>query len=293
MRSWKWGIAVVPLLACQSAPDKEISNETPIPPPTCAADPAAPRTTWNLPRQTVPWTLVLAVADGGAPAGDTGEPGDGGGGADSGCVTAPPPARDSVTCRGSVVVRRAGGDLDLRFSDGSVLRWDPGAGATVITPPILADGQSAWVDYQRYSTLVCPFCGAYQTELLQVRATADSPLLWIGREGGRLPEVSADRVLELFGAPASARRTCGERFSEACWMDVNREVFDHLLHTTPEQPVPSAVLSHVTTARGEYDVFWTHTVDQGGSRVPLCADGPDLASDNAFAANRTAPPAVP
>ncbi|HET6148689.1 MAG TPA: hypothetical protein VFH68_14230 [Polyangia bacterium] len=198
-----------------------------------------------------------------------------------------------VTCRGTAAARGGGTSLELVFGDGAVLRWDAAATSPGVAPPVLADGQTAWVDYRQSVTVVCTFCGSYRTRLMEIRAGAGGALIWVGREGVGLPEVSADLVLELFGVAARAEPVCHETIAPGCWREVNRDVFEHVLLTTPEQRIPSARLSHLTTSLGEYDVFWTHSIEQGGGRRSDCFDGPDLAHDNAFAVNWTAPPAAP
>ena len=262
-------------------------------PPACAADASGPLSTSDPPRQTVPWTLVPAT-DGGMPGSDAGPSQDGGGA--PGCVssrpTSPfsplPPTRDDVTCTGAVTTRRAGTTLELTLADGSILRWQPSSNGPSITPPALADGQTAWVDYSRAVTIVCPFCGSYETRRLQIRAGAAGPLIWIGRQGASLPDVEPALLQELFGIGARVEGTCLEAFHAGCW-NVTRQVFDHVLLTTPEQLVPRAAPAHVTTPRGGFDVFWTYSSTETVMFEKNCNDGPDFASDTGFAASRTAP----
>jgi hypothetical protein len=280
-----------------STPAKEISHETAIPipdggdlstdggfaGPICALDLAAPQSTWDQPRRTVPWILVLAAGTS-----DGGVPGDGG--VDTGCTSAPVfGGPDDVTCRGVVTARGGGTNLELAFGDLAVLRWDATASSSEVAPPVLADGQTAWVDYRRSITLVCSGCGYYETRLVEVRAVARGPLIWVGREGVGLTEVSADLVQELFGVGVHEQLSCHTPIVAGCYR-ANRRVFDHILDTTPEQLIPAANLRHVNSPKGEYDVLWAHSIEGDVRRDPNCGDGPFVASDTGFAASRTSPP---
>ena len=259
----------------------------------CAPNLVGPTSTEDSPRRTVPWTLVLA-ADGGVPGSDAGS--SGAAGAVSGCTTSPargiffqsPSVPDDVACNGTVAVRRAGSALDLIFADGSILRWDTTVIAPVVSAPTVADGQTASVSYSQRTTLVCPACGYYPTTELQIRTAGGGPLIWVGRQGATLDEVGPDIVQELFGAGSRSEPACHSTFTAGCF-NVMREVFDHVLETTPEQGILAAISRHITTPKGEYDVFWTHS-RENSVRMNNCNDGAGVASDNSFAASRTTGP---
>jgi hypothetical protein len=195
-----------------------------------------------------------------------------------------------VACQGTATSRRSGGELELVFADGSALRWQAMPGAPTVALPAVSDGQAVWADFSASTSVVCPVCGSYQTTLLQIRTAMDGPLLWIGREGVALGDVSADLVQELFGVAVHEQLSCERSLSAGCFHDT-RQVFDHILATTPEQVIPAASLRHIVSPKGEYDVLWAHSSDLGTYQQPTaCADGPGVASDTGFAASRTAPP---
>ena len=153
----------------------------------------------------------------------------------------------------------------------------------------MIDGQKVWADFSRSTREVCPVCGSYQTTELQIRTAVDGILLWIGREGVALDDLSPELVQELFGVGVHERVSCQTAVAAGCY-SAQRLVFDHVLETTPEQVIPAASLRHVNSARGEYDVLWAHSTNYDVGRDPGCYDGPALASDTGFAASRTAPP---
>ena len=235
----------------------------------------------------VPWVVTT-----GGDAGAAVAPGDAGVG--SGCTRVPVTGTfaaahgSDVRCGGSASVRRAGADFALVFADGSVLAWDQPGGAPAVSVPGLADGDSAWVDFSRLTTVVCPFCGSYPTTALEVRGSAGGPLLWIGREGPTLDDINADLVSELFGVGVHEEPACQESFSAGCF-NVTRQRLDHVIETTPAQVVHAGGLSLITTPKGEYDVLWAHSSEQSVFQTN-CADGPGVATDTGFAASRRTTP---
>jgi hypothetical protein len=259
---------------------------------TCAADPAAPVSSSGTPRRTMPWLFVASTRDGAAAA--DGGPGGGDAGA-SGCTTGaaamsgiPFGNLSNVTCAGSATARVSGGNIDLVFADGAVLRWDTTGVANPEAPPALSDGATASIDYHRTWMIVCPVCGAYYTATMQIRTGSDQKLIWVALEGTEISDVDADLVSELFGVTFSEKLNCESTFGAYCNNAVRR-TFDHILHTTPPQTIPAAALRRVTTPRGDLDVVWAHSTEVV-TPIPNCADGPIIAHDTGFAASRIPSP---
>jgi hypothetical protein len=252
----------------------------------CADDPAAPKSTWNPPRRTFTWAWVPAV---GAPG-----PGPVDGGA-AGTTLSPCTANGrptdpgvAVRCRGVAAVRGSGKDVALAFIDGNVLRWDTSGVPTPVRPPAVAAGAMVWVEYLHQMPIVCPFCGAYRHDELQIREREGGKLLWIAREGQVLDDLDEALVRELFGVGARERVQCQQAIDDAGCYTVERTVLDHVLATTPEQTLRHAQLEHVTTPGGAWEVVWAATRDVG-KRINQCQDGPGVAHDTGFAASRTSP----
>ena len=179
---------------------------------TCATDPAAPVSSSGTPRRTMPWLFVASTRDGAAAT--DGGPGGGDAGA-SGCTTGaaamsgtPFGNLSNVTCAGSATARVSGGNIDLVFADGAVLRWDTTGVANPVAPPALPDGATASIDYHRTWMIVCPVCGAYYTATMQIRTGSDQKLIWVAREGTEISDVDADLVSELFGVTFSEKLNC-------------------------------------------------------------------------------------
>jgi len=246
----------------------------------------------------VPWIATLATDGGVTAAADAGGTADAGAATGSGCVPVPPDnpfsslGTPGVACAGNATARGTGNDVMLVFADGSTLRWDTSVTEAVISPPVVADGARVWVDFSRRTSVVCPVCGSFQTTLLQIRAgSSTGPLIWIGRESVAIAEIGADLVSELFGVGAHEQVACQEAYTAGCF-DVTRQQYDHILETSPAQVIPAASRRHITTSKGEYDVFWAHSTQQSVQQT-LCFDGPAVGSDDGFAASRTSGPVTP
>ena len=190
----------------------------------------------------------------------------------------------NVTCVGSATARISGGNIDLVFADGAVLRWDTTGVANPVAPPALADGATASIDYNRTWSVICPVCGAYYTAGMQIRTGSNQQLIWVGREGTEISDVDADLVNALFGVAVSEQLNCQSTIGAGCNNAV-RHTFDHILQTTPAQTIPAAALRRVTTPGGQFDVVWAHSTE-AVTPIPNCYDGPAVATDTGFAASR-------
>ena len=252
--------------------------------PVCAVDPAAPMSSRDPPRRTLPWTWAPAVTAG-VPAA-----------ADAGAVPAPPQACTSsnggprnpggaVHCLGLATVQGSGTNVALAFPGGSALRWNATVVPTPVSPPAVNDGATVWVDYAQEMPVVCPFCGTRQHAAVQIREREGGKVLWIGGEGHLGADLSDELARELFGVTARAQPICTSSFDVGCF-HVERTTFDHVLPTTPEQTLHHAKLEHVTTPNGAYDVVWAASDGTSTYQQP-CADGPAVASDSGFAVSRT------
>ena len=93
-------------------------------------------------------------------------------------------------------------------------------------------------------------------------------------------------ALELFGADSVARPRCSYSVTAYCYT-YDRTEFDHALLTDPEQFIPSATLTRVSSENGDYHVLWAHSEQSNLRREPpLCSDGPIDASNTGFLAIR-------
>jgi hypothetical protein len=191
-----------------------------------------------------------------------------------------------LACPGPATVRKEGTTLGLVFDDGSGLTYDPTLVDSPVAPPQVANGDTVWMQYSRNLVMV-PYGGSYLNAELQIRKEQAGELLWVGRQGSKLEDVSDTLVAELFGVTARQELVCSSSFSADCY-DVRRDVFDHVLETTPEQRLHHATLERVTTPKGSYEVVWAHS-EESATRRPLCYDGAEAASDTGFAVSRLAP----
>jgi hypothetical protein len=192
-----------------------------------------------------------------------------------------------VVCSGNAIVQLLTTGPAFRFDASSRVRWDTSDVPNAVAPPSVVDGQSVWVDYANQSHVVCPFCGEYQRATMTIRDHQGGQLLWVGQEGHLLQDIDATLETELFGVPVLATAACTIDGMAGCYA-VQRQEFDHEVETVPAQRVPRATKTQISTPNGNYQLFWTLSVDTTAT-VPLCADGPDVAHDTGFAASRLLP----
>jgi hypothetical protein len=193
-----------------------------------------------------------------------------------------------MLCQGSAWLRSQATGPVVTFDDGSELVWDP-AGALVLPPYLVqASGDRVWVVFQSKSVVVCPFCGAYETATLEIRDGAGGRVRFLAQQGAVLPNLRDDQIIDIFGVPAVARAKCSFPGSAGCWT-FQRNQFDHALATTPEQLIPHAETTAVTSPKGIYSVFWAGSTETNLMQRDQCADGPGVATDTGFAASLHTP----
>jgi hypothetical protein len=187
---------------------------------------------------------------------------------------------DDFTCTGPAIVREG---PTFEVTDGYDLKWT----SAKLAPPQLEPGDLVWLSYDDERLSVCPFCGSFNRARLEIRRNGPTgELLWLGRDG-HLNERLTDPDLEaLFGVAVRHDAVCHAESSGsfACFETV-RTSLQLVLLTDPEQAIPFATPSEVTTPNGRFEIFWadsndTVTYDQS------CADGPGDAIDYAVAIRR-------
>lgn len=233
-------------------------------------------------RRTIPFTLTVGSGGAGGAANDardlelSGQGGAGPGG--DGCV----PNTNGHDCVGEARATRSSGSLAFTFGDGSTLAWTPGS--EFIAPPPVGDGELVFIEYSRYTPPVCPFCGGYTLASLSVRAIG-GPIIWFGQEGSFIQEVEQQRALSLFGVGYRRSFACSvPQFNMDCYT-IQRDLYDIVLATSPEQRISHATQTRVSTPLGEYEVMWASS-EQIETHISGCADGRSPARDRGFAASR-------
>jgi hypothetical protein len=236
-------------------------------------------------RHTVPWALTWK-SDAGSPDRDGGPDSGDGGSTKSGCARSSTAGISDVpVCSGNAIAHKQGAALTLTFDDQSTLTWTPSLVASPVAPPKVADGQSVWVTYEQQFHIMCPVCGAYTTTEIQIRTEQAGTLLWVAREGWILDDVSDTLVRELFGVAAREQAVCTYTDRMDCHY-VQSTLFDRVLETSPEQLVRHATVQQIATPKGQYEIFWGHSIEVDvPSPIQLCLDGADPASETGFAAS--------
>jgi hypothetical protein len=250
----------------------------------------------------IPWTFIAASVDAGAPmetveAGASMDAGANDAASRSGCArfvaSVPASPLASRHCTGLVRVEGTDGALRLRFDDGNVLAWDASRAAVHVGAPDVHAGDAVWVDYVHDVQVVCPFCGSFYDDSLQIRdGERLGRLLFVGLEGYQLSAPDPSLLNELFGAAAIERRICRHVDRETC-EDTVSEVYDLAIETNPEQVVHVGELAHVAANGSAFDVLWAHTSKSSTTRPNACPppkqvwDGPGPAWDRGFAVSRT------
>ena len=241
------------------------------PPATCASDPLSPKATNDPARPTVPWKFVYPSDR--RPAG-------------AACVPSgnqKPQLQSSLRCRGQASVRRSATTLELILGAGASLTWAAPANAPSVAPPAVRDGDQVFVDFVIEAFQVCPFCGGYQGRELEIRDRDGGILLWVGREGQKQSDLDEATVLDIFGVTARTRAACTQSFEAGC-LTAERQQFDHILATSPEQVLRHGRLERVRTPKGSFEVLWAASAEVTREK-PNCADGPAVAHDTGFAAS--------
>lgn len=242
-------------------------------------------------RKTLSWTFAPAVSDAGVAAAD--------GGADDASSVSRCSASSSKSgptedyaCRGGAWLRmRSGlpGPL-LTFDDGSTLAWD--ASAPPVPAPYVsqATGDRVWVSYRSTVTVICPFCGAYTNQWLEIRETGSAGLVrYYAQQGNHLTSPLA-LATAMFGATVTETVACKVHGGSCPSLD--RTEFEHQVGTTPAQVVPFATPTAVTSPNGTYDVLWAATSEANvdwGALGSCGSDNPGASNDDGFAGTRRAP----
>jgi hypothetical protein len=199
-------------------------------------------------------------------------------------------AYPGTQCVGFAKLQSTGSGPVITFVDGSRLAWDgtlPSSLAPFVTYG--GDGDSVWVDYEKHTTVVCPFCGAYTVQTLQFRDSPDGRLRFYDQQGDVLPSLTGQQVNDIFGTSATAIQTCTYPRYAGCYTFLRSE-YDQQLDTSPPQIVRDATLTKVTVPKGQFMVFWASSMEWYAQRTDGCSDGPAVASDNGFVATLLAPP---
>jgi hypothetical protein len=176
------------------------------------------------------------------------------------------------------------------FGDGAQLAWD-GTLPAALKPYVVqasGGGDSVWVDYEKRTIVVCPFCGAYTTYTLEIRNGPAGKIRFYDQQGAVLPNLTDAQVMDIFGVPATATRSCTFSARAGCYSYLRSE-FDHQLATTPPQTIPDATLTEVTAPNGTFQVSWASSSETDVHFDTNCADGPNVATDNGFVAALVAP----
>jgi hypothetical protein len=248
----------------------------------CSAPTMGPLSTADAPRP-FGWKFTGMPADGGA--GGAGGKADGGA-IPGGCQVVPAPY-PGTRCIGTAQLHGTATGPVITFQNGSQLLWD-GTLAKALTPIVeQTDGgvDSVWVEYENRTVVVCPFCGAYTTNTLQIRDSQGGPIRFYDQQGDVLPNLTDAQISELFGVGAAALQSCTFPTYAGCYSFLRTE-FDHQLQTSPPQTIIDATLTPVMTPNGKFEVVWASSVESYSQRVTGCSDGPGIASDTGFVANR-------
>jgi hypothetical protein len=249
-------------------------------PPTCTSG-GGPLGTPSA-RRTIPFLLTPGAGGaGGAPgnASDLELSGAGGAGGElDGCE----PLAYGYECIGDARATTTGGRLVFTFNDGSNLTWTGSIG-TFVGQPRVIHGESVFITYQHETPPVCPFCGNSSETLIEISRRAE--IIWYGVEGSRLEELNVNVVRFLLGASYRRSEACVmPPFAVDCYV-VERELYDVVLQTVPEQWIRHATPTVVSTPEGEFEVMWASS-EQLETRQNDCDDGRLPARDRGFAMSR-------
>jgi hypothetical protein len=254
---------------------------------TCSAPIQGPLSTWDSSRP-FGWTFTGPTSTG--TAGASGETAGDGGVALARCQTVPA-AYPGTSCVGLASLEMGARGPVILFADGSQLAWDRTLPPAVMPYVAQTDGghESVWVDFEKKTTVVCPFCGAYTTYKLQLRNGAAGKLRFYDQQGDVLPNLTDAQVMDIFGAPATATPSCTFPAYAGCNSFLRSE-FDHQLATNPSQTILDATPTQVTAPNGKFEVIWASSSESYVETMQGCGeDGPGVATDTGFVAALVAP----
>ncbi len=248
---------------------------------TCSAPDHGPIST-SSPARPFGWTFAGPTATSAAPGGADASTGP------ARCQSVPA-AYPGTSCVGSALLQPTPNGPAVVFADGARLQWN-GALPSDLTPFIgdPTGGDTVWVDYERRNVVICPFCGAYTTDTLQIRDQQTGLVRFYDQQGVVLPNLTDAQVMDIFGVAATALQTCTFPVGLGC-VSYLRSEFDHQLATSPPQLIVDATLSKVTTPHGQLAVFWASSQESYVVQNGDCATAPGVASDTGFIATLVAP----
>jgi hypothetical protein len=257
-----------------------------------AAGSIGPLSTLDSPRPGFGWTFVGPNAGDAGTATDAGVPAPGAtdaGGGPARCESVPGTYQPGVSCRGGAQLQSRTTGPVVAFDDESELAWTGELPHSAQPYVQQAAGEPVWVDYEMRFTVVCPSCGAYATQTLEIRDSEGGKVRLYIQSGVVLPNLPDAQVTDLFGAPASALPACSFHAVGGSCTTFDRTQYDHLLATTPAQTIPDASWSEVDSPNGKYEVFWASSTETNFQASPNCQDGPGTATDTGFVATLFAP----
>ena len=152
-----------------------------------------------------------------------------------------------------------------------------------------ATGDHVQADYEEHEVVVCPFCGSYTTQALEIRDGEGGKVRFHEQSGIVLPNLSDAEVVDIFGVSASMVAICSFHAVGPSCTTFDRTEYEHVLATTPAQTIPNAGWTAVNSSNGTYQVFWASSVETNFQSLPNCADGPAPATDTGFIAALTGP----
>ncbi|MFL5308130.1 MAG: hypothetical protein ACJ8F1_23145 [Polyangia bacterium] len=236
----------------------------------------------------IPWTVVFRAADAGSSHA-------GAGGADagsSGCHKTTNLGQTDTACAGPAWLQADTGKPTIAWDDGAQLVWAATGGNPGVSPPaVAANGQRVWASFSETFHIICAFCGATDTILIEVRESQGGKLLFLAQRGRNLPEPTGDQVLALFGVDADTRAVCSSAGIDNC-MPVVWTQNDHLLRTTPAQVIPWGTPTTVGAPNGRFDVIWYSSSERQTGPAYDCTDSGATGPFMGFVASRVASPAL-
>ncbi|HEX3903316.1 MAG TPA: hypothetical protein VH853_10740 [Polyangia bacterium] len=206
------------------------------------------------------------------------------------CQVVPSTGFPGVSCLGTASLQSGSSGPRVVFEDGASLTWNGSLPALSMPFVRQAAGDQVWVDFEQRTTVVCPVCGAYTTNTLELRDSAGGAVRFYDQAGDVLPALTGAQVVEIFGVTAIAVQNCSFHTAATygCASFVRTE-FDHRLATTPASTIPDATWTEVGSPNGKYQVFWASSSETEVHYDTNCLDGAGIATDNGFVAALVAP----
>jgi len=296
MRNAAWALVGLATLGCgPSTPagrDKDSKTDGPVAATdageqagdagSCPAASIGPISQIEPPRHTLAWTFAAADAgtapDAGAtPSEDAAAP--------SRCAVTTD-VEQNASCSGGAWLRSSSAGPILTFDDGSTLTWNPSQAPTAGPYVQQASGDRVWADYERQDHVICPYCGAYTDQTLEIRDGPAGTVRFYAQQGSQLSPLPAALVQDIFGVTTTASPACTSHLASCQPFD--RTELDHLLQTSPAQALPFATATQVSSPKGTYAVLWAATVESNVG-PSTCTDDPGITNDDGFVATRLAP----